>query len=419
MSSSGDSTPPRSGSSHSCGSRLYSSTRHKKRNNIQRSGASAREDEVASDRVSKMDARPTASQSGDVNNTTLSKFLEAWAALQEDVNKLKSDRGARASVGSEPGTSGIRSGPAQDLGGTHEISASPPPSSSGAFSGFRSQEMSAEEGEIEDEAPSGSILLQAAKAYVPMDDCSEAIEEPIAAMVNHWFSHGLKEEDHKEILADEASKRPRNCKALIPVECNSQVLDALPTEAKKADFRLKEIGKDITKAATIMVKSLTVLDKFANEEQNQVIGQEVAMLNGALGLLGHANFKLNMNRRFFLKREINQKYAHLCTDKTPATGLLFGDDLTQATKQIEEAERLKNKFTHKKTSHFGAPGLGKLSGGKQHGFFGKPAFRGMSTRFKPYGLHKPATRGDGRPSYHRGNSSSKNPRGRGHYNPRQ
>lgn len=357
MSSSGDSTPPRSGSSHSCGSRLYSSTRHKKRKNIQRSGASAREDEVASDRVSKMDARPPASQSGDVNNTTLSKILEAWAALQEDVNKLKSDRGARASVGSEPGTSGIRSGPAQDLGGTHEISASPPPSSSGAFSGFRSQ--------------------------------------------------------------DEASKRPRNCKALIPVECNSQVLDALPTEAKKADFRLKEIGKDITKAATIMVKSLTVLDKFANEEPNQVIGHEVAMLNGALGLLGHANFKLNMNRRFFLKREINQKYAHLCTDKTPATGLLFGDDLTQATKQIEEAERLKNKFTHKKTSHFGAPGLGKLSGGKQRGFFGKPAFRGMSTQFKPYGLHKPATRGDGRPSYHRGNSSSKNPRGRGHYNPRQ
>ncbi|KAK8392708.1 hypothetical protein O3P69_014855 [Scylla paramamosain] len=119
MSSSGDSTPPRSGSSHSCGSRLYSSTRHKKRKNIQRFGASAREDEVASDRVSKMDARPPASQSGDVNNTTLSKFLEAWAALQEDVNKLKSDRGARASVGSEPGTSGIRSGPAQDLGGNN------------------------------------------------------------------------------------------------------------------------------------------------------------------------------------------------------------------------------------------------------------------------------------------------------------
>ena len=45
------------------------------------------------------------------------------------------------------------------------------------------------------------------------------------------------------------------------------------------------------------------------------------------------------------------------------TGFLFGDDLSQATKQIEEAERLKNKFTNKKSYHFGAPGLGRFSGG--------------------------------------------------------
>ncbi|XP_045122031.1 uncharacterized protein LOC123510744 [Portunus trituberculatus] len=210
MSSSGGSTPLRSGSSHSRGSRLYSSSRHKTKKNIQRSGASAGEDAIASDRVSKMDARPPVSQSGEVSNSSLSKILEALAVLQEDVNKLKSDRGDSASVGN---------GPAQDLGGTHEFSVSHPPSTSGEFSGFRSKEVSAEEGEIEDEVPSGSILLQAAKAYVPVDDCSEAIEEPIAAMVNHWFSHGVKDEDHKEILADEVSKRPRNCKALIPVEC--------------------------------------------------------------------------------------------------------------------------------------------------------------------------------------------------------
>ena len=174
-----------------------------------------------------------------------------------------------------------------------------------------------------------------------MVDCSEAIEEQIAAMVNHWYSQGLKEDNYMEILTDAVSKRPRNCKALLPVECNSQVLDALPAEAKKADFRLKELGEDITKAATIIVKSLTVLDKFTNEEENQVIGPEVAMLIGALGLFGHANFKLNVSQRHFLRREINLKYAHLCTDKTPMTGFLFGDDLSQATKQIEEAERLK------------------------------------------------------------------------------
>ncbi|XP_045131688.1 uncharacterized protein LOC123516454 [Portunus trituberculatus] len=88
MSSSGGSTSPRSGSSHSRGSRLYSSTRHKTRKNIQWSGASAGEDAVASDRVSKMDAQPPVSQSGEVSNTSLSKILEALAVLQEDVNNM-------------------------------------------------------------------------------------------------------------------------------------------------------------------------------------------------------------------------------------------------------------------------------------------------------------------------------------------
>ena len=274
MSSSCASTPPRNGSSLSRGSRPYSDTRPKARKVVQRFVASA-EVGVASDRVSKMDTRRPVSQSGDVSNASLSKFLEALAVLQEDVNKLKHDRGGNASVGAEPGTSGLSAGPAKDLYGDHVISTSPPPSTCGDFSGFRSREVSAEEGEIEDMVPSGSILLQTAKAYVPVDDCSDAVEEPIAALVNHWFSHGMKD-DYKEISADEVSKRPRNCKALLPVECNSQVLYALPAEAKKADFRLKEVCKDITKAATI-------------------IGHKVAMRNGALGLLGHANFKLNTN----------------------------------------------------------------------------------------------------------------------------
>ena len=65
--------------------------------------------------------------------------------------------------------------------------------------------MCAKEGENEDDVHSGSLLLQSAKGYVPVDKCSEA---------------------------------------------------------------------------------LTVLDKFSNEEQHQVIGHEVAMLNGTLVLLG-------------------------------------------------------------------------------------------------------------------------------------
>ncbi|MPC60457.1 hypothetical protein E2C01_054502 [Portunus trituberculatus] len=213
------------------------------------------------------------------------------------------------------------------------------------FSGFRSPSMEAsiEEEELQGDAPHGSVLLQGAKNYGPMENVAKKLDK--AAMVNHLFINGMKQEDYKAIVEDKMTLRPSNCHALTQVDCNTQVVDALPAEARKADFRLREVGKDITKAATIVVKSLTVLDKAAHDEENQVIANEVAMLNGALALLGNAHYRNNLTRRHVIKRDINPKYSHLCADKAPMTGLLFGDDLSQTTRKIKEAEKLKSKFT--------------------------------------------------------------------------
>ncbi|XP_063886249.1 uncharacterized protein LOC135114290 [Scylla paramamosain] len=227
-------------------------------------------------------------------------------------------------------------------------------------------------------------------------------------MVNHVFVHGLQEEEYKEILEDAAAKRPDNCHALAPVDCNSQVLDARKTDAKKADFRLKDVGKDIIKAATILTKSLTVLDKITLTGQPDV-AQEVGMLTGALALLGHANHKNNLVHQFILKHKINQKYAHLCSDKVPMTRLLFGDDVSL----IEESEKLRSKIAPRKplsTSKFGP--------GKFRGSSGKLPYRGFMSRFHPYGQRTHGPWSEHRQSFSRQGPETKNSRGRGH-NPRQ
>ena len=197
------------------------------------------------------------------------------------------------------------------------------------------------------------------------------------------------------------------------MECNAQVLNA---EARKVDLRMKGVGKDIIKAATIIIKSLTVLDKVTQDDGHAAVAREVTMINGALALLSNTNFHNNLTRQHIIKQEINQKYSHLCSDKVPMTRLLFGDDISQSTKQIEEAEKLKNKISTKKTFSpwkFGA----NLVGGKPRGFFGKTPFRGFSSRFHPYGQHRADAKGEQRLSYPRHDSASKNFRGRGHSNP--
>ncbi|MPC85682.1 hypothetical protein E2C01_080466 [Portunus trituberculatus] len=95
------------------------------------------------------------------------------------------------------------------------------------------------------------------------------------------------EEDYKQILDNKIIKRPINHHALAPVECNAQILEALK----------------------------------------------------------NANYHNNLGRRFIIKSEINPRYNHLCSEKVSMKRFLFGDDVSQSAKTIEDSAKLKNKFS--------------------------------------------------------------------------
>ncbi|MPC73514.1 hypothetical protein E2C01_067846 [Portunus trituberculatus] len=99
------------------------------------------------------------------------------------------------------------------------------------------------------------------------------------------------------------------------------------------------------------------------------------------------------------------------------TGLLFGDDLSQATRKIEEAERLKSKFTCKKPSRFWTSSSDRFGGGKQQNFFAKAPSRGFSSRYQPYRFHRTPSSSEPRCSYLGQAWTAKNLRGRSQHNP--
>lgn len=325
--------------------------------------------------------------------------IEALAEMRQDITKLKAER----SVPSTAPTA-VNEGAGTSTGEQRQHSPA-------YFSGFN--DSASEEEQVRQEL-GGSSMLQAAKTFGPADVVSADIDPKIADMVNFVFNCGLREEDYRDICEDDVVKRPGNCPALAPVDCNPQVLEALRTDAKKADFRLKDVNKDIQRSATIILKSLLRLDKMAQDEGNAAIAQEVSLLNGALALLGNANHKNNIARRFVMKRELNQKYAHLCSDKVPMSRLLFGDDVSLSAKQIEDSEKLKNKISVKKPAS-----TWKFAGGRSRGFWGRPAHRGWSSRVQPYVTSRPAYRSGPKTGSSRLGMDSKNGRGRHQYKPRQ
>ena len=79
----------------------------------------------------------------------------------------------------------------------------------------------------------GSVLVQCANAFGPLDKVSAKIDGQVADMVNQMFDNGLREEEYKEIFNDDSTKKHSNCHALALVECNSQILDALRLMLRK------------------------------------------------------------------------------------------------------------------------------------------------------------------------------------------
>lgn len=326
--------------------------------------------------------------------------LKELASLKGAVTKLTEKRelpSPQQRVNYQASTSGIQA-----------------PGSPEAFSGF--VDSGSEDGEITEapHAAGSSVLLQAAKAFGPLDVVSEDINPQVATMVNFWFKEGLQEDDYKAIMEDPITRRPNNCPALCPVDCNPQILAALKTDAKRNDSRLKDVSNDIIAAGSIITKSLLELDKVAQGGGDPVVAQEIGRINGALALLGHATHRTNLARRLVLKREINQKYAHLCSDKVPLTKFLFGDDVSQSAKQIEDAEKLKNKIAPKKNFFPWKP-----TSGRARSFWGKQGLRSQGQRFQPYTQQRWSYRGGQRQYLARQEVEPKNSKGRGHPRPRQ
>ncbi|MPC93296.1 hypothetical protein E2C01_088420 [Portunus trituberculatus] len=146
-------------------------------------------------------ARPQASPTRDgLPVPSWQVMLDELACLKSDVAKLTAN-GAPSlqlqQVNFQASTSGLQS-----------------PVSPAAISGF--VDSSSEDGKVKEFLPGSSVLLQAAKAFGPLDNVSEDIDLQVAAMVNFCFDKGLQEEDYKVIAEDQITRRPNNHPTLAP-----------------------------------------------------------------------------------------------------------------------------------------------------------------------------------------------------------
>ncbi|MPC48280.1 hypothetical protein E2C01_042049 [Portunus trituberculatus] len=168
---------------------------------------------------------PSEASSGDRHSAPLAMVMDTITELRYDMEKLKKDRPAVSTEDNKfEGSAPV----------PHKSLESVSQASPAGFSGFSSPvSVDSNEGEeFQGAVFCGIVLLEGTKNFGPTESVSEKLEKEIAAMVNHLFISGMRKEDYKAVMEDEVTLTPSNYHALTQVECNAQVLDALPAEAR-------------------------------------------------------------------------------------------------------------------------------------------------------------------------------------------
>ena len=74
-------------------------------------------------------------------------------------------------------------------------------------------------------------------------------------------------------------------------------------------------------------------------------------ISQSIGILCGSSHELDLRRRWLFKSEMKEEYKALCSESNPVKGELFGEQLSQSVKDLNERNKVTSRLTKKKQSH--------------------------------------------------------------------
>lgn len=187
-----------------------------------------------------------------------------------------------------------------------------------------------------------STLSEMARKYQRIEVCSHELDEGLAESINSIFREGLSEESLQSISKD--ISRPGNCPALCTVRVNDLIWKIISPQAQSRDRSFQNVQTHLVKGSTLLAQMLEHINGMNEGEDRTKLLQ---MGLDSLALLGHTNRQLINRRRETLRPEIQHDYGHLCSSSVPFTDKLFGDNVSQNVKDIQDIKRVERVITRK------------------------------------------------------------------------
>ena len=164
---------------------------------------------------------------------------------------------------------------------------------------------------------------------------------------------------------------PENCRRMEIVICNPEILNSASSATKKSEERACEMQGDIMKGLMASATAYNNLITIVKQEtiNKQDIKATIKSLANAISMQAHVSHSVDINRRFNFKQDIKAEFASLCSDAYPVENHLFGNELQEKIKSVNEATKLKLSVNSNKKHH-----PYKAGSQAKNAFFGRGSF---------------------------------------------
>ena len=217
--------------------------------------------------------------------------------------------------------------------------------------------------------------------FVEEQTLGAPVKETVARVVNKSL-RPRKVDTEKIKVMHEKYLRPENLDCLQVPRVDNFLWGQLSTETKAADVTKQKFIGHLNQSAAPLIKAM---DHLCENSQPDIAILKECIADSFKGMCASMN-TINQQRREHIQKELDPKFKKICAESQVSAAGLFGDNLSDQSKQLDSAKEIKMTTKGKQ------PFLGQRRGGAQHKgnpppqrtFSANPPQRTFSANRPPY-----------------------------------
>ena len=214
-----------------------------------------------------------------------------------------------------------------------------------------------------DASDSEQWLAQLTSDLVDEEILAPDIMPELAVTLNKITTKRASDEKLKAKL--DAYPPPANITGMTTPKVNPEVWSKLKADTRSRDIRLQKAQLRVVRGLTPLAQLAERILKAKLSSSEINFSECLTLALNAFSLIVNGNSELSYRRREMIRPDLNASYRGLCSTTTPITEYLFGDDLAQVVKDINETNRVATRVS----------GQGPIKGNSRFAYKGKTPYK--------------------------------------------